>query len=162
MSMEFRPMLASDIPDVAQLMRDLDACGAESDPRYQLHDGADSHYERMCHDEWLGVFSPYPMAWVAVDGEVCAGFIQGSTQRADPMIVSPPGVHIRRVFVSEAHRRKGLGRELVTRFMKATSDAGFTRTTVTTLGLDTQAQAFWASIGFGPLRVILSRDDAPA
>ena len=158
MTATVRAMTTADVASVAAMMRALDAEGAEADPRYRLHPGADGHYEKLCHDEWMGIFSPYPIAWVAEDGGQVVGFIQGSTLRPDPMIEAPPTVHIRRVYVAPSHRRTGLGRHLVSAFTDAAEAAGFPRISVTTLGLDARAQSFWTALGFGALRLILCRE----
>lgn len=90
--------------------------------------------------------TPGTLVFVATDGDEITGWCWGS-QLARPDGTSM--LYLHQLEVSDAHRRKGIGRELVSAFMTAGRAAGATKMFLTTGAHNTPARNLYTSLGGG-------------
>jgi ribosomal protein S18 acetylase RimI-like enzyme len=146
-----------DVGAVLAMMMALNRAGHAIDPRYQVRADAEATLRDVINHEWLGVFRPFPAAFVAEVGGQLAGYIQGDLGRPHPILVEPPKAKIGNLWVQPQHRRKGLASALVAAYITAAKGAGIDCIEVGTLGTDERAVAFWRSVGFSDWRITLIR-----
>ena len=90
--------------------------------------------------------TPGTLVFVATDGGEVTGWCWGS-QLARPDGTSM--LYLHQLEVAEAHRRQGIGRELVSSFMRAGRAAGATKMFLTTGAHNTAARRLYTSLGGG-------------
>ncbi|GAA1160343.1 hypothetical protein GCM10009630_68170 [Kribbella jejuensis] len=90
--------------------------------------------------------TPGTLAFVATEGEDITGWCWGS-QLARPDGTSM--LYLHQLEVAEPHRRKGIGRQLVSAFMSEGRAAGAMKMFLTTGAHNTPARALYASLGGG-------------
>ena len=151
-----RPAVRADVPWVAGAMLRLGAAGTDADARFVLGPEAPAFFRERV-GAWFDVFQPFPPCVVAERGGTPVGFLAGAPAKDHPILVTPRTAVISDLWVEPDHRRHGLARALVERFHAAALAAGYPRLEVSTLALDLRAVAFWRSIGFADLRLVLDR-----
>jgi ribosomal protein S18 acetylase RimI-like enzyme len=151
-----RPAVRADVPWLAGAMARLNAAGHEADARYvPAPDAAVVVRERAA--AWFERFQPFPACFVAQGQTGLVGYVAGEPARIHPVLLLPLTAVISELWVEPAQRRHGLGKTLVEQFHTAASAAGYPRLEVSTLAGDVRAVAFWRSVGFADLRLVLDR-----
>ncbi|MFE6778623.1 GNAT family N-acetyltransferase [Streptomyces sp. NPDC057702] len=90
--------------------------------------------------------APAALAFVASEGAAVLGWCWGHhLARPD----SAPMLYLHHLEVAEAHRRRGVGRELVRAFMAAGAKGGATKMFLTTGVANAAARALYESLGGG-------------
>lgn len=90
--------------------------------------------------------APGTLAFVACDGRAILGWCWGyHLVRPDDSAM----VYLHQLQVDEAHRRTGIGRELLRAFMTAGADAGATKMFLTTGADNAPARSLYDSMGGG-------------
>lgn len=90
--------------------------------------------------------SPGTLVFVATAGDEIAGWCWGS-QLARPDGTSM--LYLHQLEVSASHRRRGIGRDLVSAFMRAGREAGATKMFLTTGAHNGPARSLYTSLGGG-------------
>ncbi|WP_427886966.1 N-acetyltransferase family protein [Kribbella sp. GL6] len=90
--------------------------------------------------------TPGTLLFVATDGDEITGWCWGS-QLARPDGTSM--LYLHQLEVAEAHRRKGIGRELTQAFIRAGREAGATKMFLTTGAHNKAARTLYTSLGGG-------------
>ena len=151
-------MERADVSAVLAMMMELNRVGHEIDPRYRVHDQVERMLRDLINQEWLGVFRPFPAAFVAEEEGVVVGYVQGDIGKPHPILVEPPKAKIGNLWVQPSHRRTGVASALVETYVAAAKAAGFEWIEVGTLGTDQRAVAFWRNAGFADWRLTLMRE----
>lgn len=94
--------------------------------------------------DYLG--TPGTLVFVATDGDEITGWCWGA-QLARPDSTSM--LYLHQLEVSDAHRRRGIGRDLLRAFMSAGRAAGATKMFLTTGAHNTPARNLYTSLGGG-------------
>ncbi|TCO47885.1 acetyltransferase (GNAT) family protein [Kribbella antiqua] len=91
--------------------------------------------------------APGVMTYVALNGSDISGWCWGyRLPRPDGSAM----LYLHQLEVDEAHRRQGIGRQLLTTFMAAGADAGATKMFLTTGADNTPARNLYDALGGGP------------
>jgi ribosomal protein S18 acetylase RimI-like enzyme len=157
-----RPATRADLDRIVQAQLRLNEAGTAADPRYQLRPDAARALREHLGFSWFERFLPFPACLLALepDGSEGAdrlvGLISGEVVPEHPVLAYPPTARIDGMWVEPDRRRSGLGRSLVAAFRAGAAKAGFHRITVSTLAKDARAVAFWRSVGFDDLNLILA------
>lgn len=94
---------------------------------------------------------------VVRDGEVVVGHL--AARLRGPSALHPIRVaELESVFVDDEHRGRGVGRDLVERFLAWAVAKGAQRASVTAYAANEGAQRFYARYGFAPASVTLHRE----
>lgn len=94
---------------------------------------------------------PDSAAFIAEDGPAIVGFSSGTIQRNQPDRLPERMAVVGYLYVSERARRQGLGRRLFEAFADwARAQDGVSHVEMPVLAGDTEAVAFWQSLGFRP------------
>lgn len=136
-----RPATVHDTPTILQCIEELAA--------YERIDDQCVATEELLN---ASLFGPDPAAEVtlAFSGEHVAGFALWF--RSFSTLLSRPGIYLEDLFVFEPFRGRGLGRLLLTSLAHTAVERGYGRVEWAVLTWNTDALAFYDSIGAGPLR----------
>ncbi|MBX2797839.1 MAG: GNAT family N-acetyltransferase [Myxococcales bacterium] len=157
--MRLRAAQRSDLPAILGLLEQLNANGTRIDARYRLRDDSEAPLRSMLQHAWFERFMPFDPCLVAEYDSALIAFVSGEPVVSHAVLDHAPTARIDNLWVDPAHRRRGLARQLVSRFREQAIAAGYPRLTVSTLSRDDDALAFWRSMGFDDLRVSLERSD---
>lgn len=144
----------SDAAALLNLWFQLSADGHSADHRYHVADRAEETM-LVAVTDWTTGEQP---TWVAEVNEEIVGFIVSRRATTHPVLRLPPALIITDAYVSEPHRRRGVGRRLVETVREFARTRGFSALEVGTLTHDERAVGFWRSLGFGDWRITLSLD----
>ncbi|NCG21305.1 MAG: GNAT family N-acetyltransferase [Rhodobacterales bacterium] len=150
-----RPLERKDLEAVLDMVIALNNNGTQIDPRYRMAQDGRAVMRQHMLDRWFAMFHPFPVGWVAQAENGLVGFLSGGVLQQNYIIERPPTALIGDLWVSPNHRRPGLGRRLVERYLEAAAKAGFDQVEVGTLTRDKRAVAFWRSLGFSDWRTSL-------
>jgi ribosomal protein S18 acetylase RimI-like enzyme len=139
------------------MVLELNANGTQADPRYQLEAGAGPRLREYLQELWFGRFLPFPACLVAQHAGL-VGFVSAEVVPHLGILAFPPTARFDNLWVAPSWRRQGLARMLVEQLQARARAAGYTRFTVSTLVRDARAVAFWRSVGFHDLFVVLAQD----
>ena len=153
--MPVREARRADLEALLDQLERLNATGTEADPRYRIRSGARDFLREHHGETWFGRFQPFPACLVDERDGVLAGFVSGAPRQDHPVLDHPPTARIGELWVEPAYRRQGVARALVTAFRERCARAGYADVEVSTLARDARAVAFWRSVGFDDLRLVL-------
>lgn len=145
----------SDSGGLLEALMRLNETGTAADPRFRLRPDGRASLRAHLDEVWFGRFRPFPAAFVAEEDGALVGFVSGEPLPDHPLLDQPPSARIENLWVEPQARRRGLARALVAAFREAAAGAGLHRIEVQTLVRDARAVAFWRSVGFDDLRVLL-------
>jgi ribosomal protein S18 acetylase RimI-like enzyme len=150
------PLSSTQVETVLDLWERLMEAGETSDPRYRPTSDARSHMRPYVRRTWTRS-KPFAQCLVAWDDSKAVGFVSCHPIERLPIIQHPPTAQIGDLWVSESHRRQGLGKRLVEDVTERAKKAGFINMEVGTLVLDARAVAFWRAMGFTDMRLTFTR-----
>jgi ribosomal protein S18 acetylase RimI-like enzyme len=153
-----REMTRADLGPVGTLAGDLVRLHHHFDARrFFLTEGVEEGY-RWYFGKALDEKSRKTVLVVAqVDGAV-AGYVYGSLEPRDWAKLLDAHGAIHDVFVSEAHRRKGIAKQLMLEAIKRLRAVGAPRVVLSSATPNTSAQALFASLGFRSTMVEMTYD----
>ncbi|HLK93872.1 MAG TPA: GNAT family N-acetyltransferase [Polyangia bacterium] len=140
-----------DWPDVAALLREVDALHAELAPAYfRVGARAETEWRRLLVDGTAA-------ALVAADDRGVVGFLALRIYETppDPTMVPRRRAHLETLVVSTGARRRGLGRRLVTAAGDWARTQGAVEMVLTTWEGNTAADAFYERLGYRVLSRVL-------
>ncbi len=108
--------------------------------------GAEEH-ARLQMQGWLR--DPAYFVLVACAGDAIIGMAAGQVERQPDMLPSVIG-HIRRVFVVEGWRQRGVGKALVARLCVFFAERGVEEVSLRYVSGNQEGERFWSGLGFEP------------
>ncbi len=152
-----RPGARADLGGVIDGWQALLSNGHRVDPRFLPATHSREVLRTWAIDRWFHRTHPFPPLWVAGWEDQVVGFLSGGLLAELPVLDRAPAARIDNLWVDPSCRRQALGSSLVCAFTESSRAAGYSEVEVGTLAADTQALAFWTSLGFAPWRVQLLR-----
>jgi len=146
-----------DLPHIGRLGALLVATHHEFDPRRFL---APTGRTKDAYASYLGTQLDAPGAAVFVaeqDGEVI-GYAYVAVESYDYMALRGPAGVLHDLIVDPKHRRGGVGRELLGAVLEFVLLRGLTQIVLGTAQRNDAAQRFFASVGFRPTMIEMTRD----
>jgi len=148
-----------DLPAVARLAADLIRMHHGFDPRrFMLLEPLEEGYRW-----WLGQELGRPEAFVlvAVDVDRIVGYAYAALEPRNWAEMLDACGKLHDVYVTPAARRGGLARRLVEAALAALAAAGARQVVLTAAAVNGEAQAFFATLGFRPTMVEMTRELGP-
>lgn len=153
--MEIRRAKRDDLPAVAVLAGELVRMHHATDPkRFLLVDNVEQGYAW-----WFGkqLENPEAVILVAVDGDAIAGYAYGSLEDRDwNMLLDEHGA-IHDIYVASDRRRTGMGKALMDALIAELEKLGAERIVLSTMPSNIGAQRLFASVGFRPTMLEMTR-----
>lgn len=143
-----------DVPSLLLLWHAMLEENARFDPRLLPH--ADARTAAAA-DFGRRVDDPEEVVLVAEDGRVPIGFAAGKVTPGNGFQAPARLGQITDCYVIPARRRRGAGRRLASRLTDLLLGKGAETIRLQVVVANAEAGAFWASLGFDPLEVILER-----
>ena len=143
-----REMTKADLGPVGTLAGELVRLHHHFDPRrFFLTDGVEEGY-RWFFGKALDEKDPKTLLLVAQTEGAVAGYLYGSIEPRDWAKLLDVHGAVHDVYVSDAHRRRGIAKRLMLEALKRLRAAGAPRVVLYSATLNAQSQALFASIGF--------------
>ena len=154
MQIRLRKACADDWPDVQPLMAEIDQQHAEGDP-LTFRVPADASEHAAWWRQWLADGKLFLVASVPDaehGGEAIAGLITGQLAVHDsaPILVPSTSCMINTICVSQRFQRRGIGRALMHAAEGWAVEHGARDLELVVMHFNTQAQAFYESLGYRP------------
>ncbi len=145
-----------DIPSLVLLWDAMMKEIAAQDPRFEMHPRAREHrateFQRWLHDENRIVV-------VAEEaGRLVVGFAMAVRRQGNGWQVPDRYGTIGDLFVVKPRRRMGIARRLTGRLLDLLYEGGISTVRLSVAVRNEGAQAFWTSMGWEPLDVVVQRD----
>ena len=148
MTATIRPMAPADADGLYRAWDALRQYNASLDHRIQLSPVSATEFAAGIQET---ISRPDSAAFIAESGRAIVGFSSGTIQRNQPDRLPERMAVVGYLYVSPATRRQGLGRGLFEAFADwARAQDGVSHVEMPVLASDTEAVAFWQSLGFRP------------
>ncbi|MDT4942247.1 MAG: hypothetical protein QOJ34_2336, partial [Pseudonocardiales bacterium] len=143
-----RPATHDDIPALVQLLEHVDVSSALFSGR-QVHDPTASHLT----DRFGEIIDSE--LWLLVAADEAGGAVGMLAAKPDTVgaIDLTPVLHVTQILVDPAHRRRGIGRALLTAAVQLADEQGVEHVLTTAAAGSREGNRYLARIGFAPLVV---------
>jgi GNAT superfamily N-acetyltransferase len=142
-----RQATEGDLAALADMRMDLQELMTQRNPAsWRLKEGAE---ERVRQELQAWLRDPDYLVLVACEGSAVVGMAAGRVERQPDTRPAVVG-HIRRVFMAEGWRQRGIGKALVARLWDFFAAHGVEEVTLRYVSGNLEGERFWSGLGFEP------------